>query len=123
MKLSQKQIQAVASMLTDDPDIIVNEEVVEEWWGKGSQLSPIQQKLSVVTGVKNPKQLAKLEEEMRAFIRYRPSLQQQGEDAMIKAFATYKQSGDTPLRQSLPRDMDRLGGKDFREARRRGTLI
>lgn len=123
MKMSPEQIQAVASMLTDDPDIIVNEDIVKEWWGKGPQLSPMQQKLSAVSGVKDPKQLAQLEQELQQFVQYRPSLKAQGDDAVIKAFVTYKKTGQMPLRSDLPVNMDQLGGKDFRENKNRRRLV
>jgi hypothetical protein len=110
-------------MLTDDPDIIVNEDIVKEWWGKGPQLSPMQQKLSAVSGVKDPKQLAQLEQELQQFVQYRPSLKAQGDDAVIKAFVTYKKTGQMPLRSDLPVNMDQLGGKDFRENKNRRRLV
>ncbi len=122
MKMSPEQIQAVASMLTDDPDVFVRD-VVKEWSGNGPELSPMQQKLAAVTGVKDHKQLIQLEQELQQFVQYRPSLKAQGDDTAIKAFVTYKKTGQTPMRSGLPGNMDELGGRDFRETRRRGQVI
>lgn len=118
MKMSPQQIQAVASMLTDDPDVLVNEDVVNEWWGKGPQLSPLQQKLATASSLKDPKQLQQLEQEFQQFIQYRPSLKAQGEDAAVKAFVHYKKTGDMPSRAGVPKNMDELGGSDFRPGTR-----
>ncbi len=124
MKMSNEQIQAVAAMLTDDPDIIVNEDAATEWFGKGPQLSPAQQKLAAATGVKDAAKLQKLEQEMMEFLEYRPSLKRQGEDAAIKAFVQYKKTGEMPQKAGLPGNMDQLGGKDFRgESKRRSNRL
>lgn len=114
MKMSKEQIQAIAAMLTDDPDVLINEDTVNEWWGKGPQLNPLQHKLAAITNLKDPQELTKLENEFRNFIKYRPNLQQQGEDAAIQAFITYKKTGRMPIRPELPQNMDQFGGRDFR---------
>lgn len=118
MKMSPDQIQAVASMLTDDPDILVNEEVVHEWFGKGPQLSPLQQKLAAATGLKDATQLQRLEQEYQQFVQYRKSLLAQGEEAAVKAFVHYKKTGEMPTRPGIPQNMDELGGSDFRPGTR-----
>lgn len=87
--------------------------VVNEWLGSGPQLTPLQQKLSAVSGLKDAAQLQELEEELVQFVQYRPALKAQGEDAVIKAFVNYKRTGKMPVRSDLPGEMDQLGG-DFR---------
>lgn len=118
MNMSNEQIRAVASMLTDDPDIIVNEGVVLEWFGRGPQLSPIQRKLAAATGIKDAAKLEQMEQEFGKFVQYRKSLQSKGEEAAIEAFARYKKTGEMPRNSNLPDSMDDLGGNDFRSGTR-----
>lgn len=113
MKMSSEQIQVVAAMLTDDPDVIVNEDVVAEWFGGKPQLTPAQKRLAAISGINDPHKLQALEQEFQKFMQYRPSLQAQGDDAAIKAFVTYKKTGKMPLDPSRPQNMDELGGSDF----------
>lgn len=113
MKMSPEQIRAVAEMLTDDPDVLVNEDTVTEWFGGGKQLTPSQQRLAAATGINDPRKLQSLEQEFQQFVKYRPSLQTQGEDAAMKAFVTYKKTGKMPLDSGRPQNMDQIGGSEF----------
>jgi hypothetical protein len=113
MKMSQTQIEAVASMLTDDPDVLVNEDTVNEWWGKGPQLPPEFIKLSDATGINDVAELKNIQLELDAFARHQPTLAAKGDDAVLTAFLTYKKSGQMPNQRDTD-DFDRMGGSDFR---------
>ncbi len=117
MDLNDDQIKGIAAMLTDDPDIL------NEWWGKGPQLTPFQQKLAAATKITDPKRLSQLELEVSKFIQYRPELSAQGEDAILQAFVEFKRTGKLPIKAGLPQNMDRFGGKDFREAKPRSRRL
>lgn len=116
MKMSSEQIQAVASMLTDDPDVLVNEGTVTEFFGGRGGLPPALQGLSAAFGIKDPGQLQSLQQEMQNFAAYRPSLKAQGEQAILQAFVQYKKTGKMPQNPGAPADLDSMGGSDFRSA-------
>jgi len=111
MQLSRAEIQAVASMLTDDPDVLVNEDLVAEWWGKSANADP----LAAALGVSDPRQVADLKQEFEAFKRYQPNLTSAGPQVAMQAFITYKKTGKMPNSRDGA-EMDQLGGDFGRSA-------
>lgn len=99
-KFSADKVRQVAAMLTEDPDILV------EYEGTGKAQALIAQ----LSGIKDPRQLQGLVQEYQSFVQYRPSLQQQGEEAAVKAFIQYKKTGKMPG-NSDPASLDARGGE------------
>lgn len=137
MKMSDADINLVASMLTDDPDLIVNEDKALNEWGARplgsggggpSGAPPLgsappspkpgaggKPDLARAFKVTNPRQLADLKQEYDSFVRYQPSLSSKGPEAALQAFIQYKKSGRMPAeRDSAELDQGNHGYGDFR---------
>lgn len=99
-EFSANKVKIIAAMLTEDPDIL------REWTGGPGMAA----KLGAATGIRDPRQLQSLSQEFDQFMQYRPSLQQQGEEAAIQAFVTYKKTGKMPG-NSDPATLDQRGGE------------
>ncbi len=104
MPVTNNQIDQIALMLTESPDVF-NE------WEEG--ISPqLMQTLKIATKIQDPRKLQALAQEYQQFIQYRPSLKAQGEQAALDAFIQYKKTGKMPGSND-PTELDQRG-QDFR---------
>jgi hypothetical protein len=112
------QIPMLAQLLTDDPDIILDNPVVTEFFNH-QPTDPIQQQLAPlldrhqVEKVGFEQAMADLQQEFQAFMRYQPTLSKSGPEAALAAFTQYKQHGQMPQSRDVGQ-LDRLGGRDWR---------
>ncbi len=119
-KFSEQNVELVAAMLTDDPDVLVNDDVVlNEYFNRKPtgnfiqrQLAPLLDK-NQIAKIGFEQAMADLEQEFQAFVRYQPSIKAAGTNAAIAAFVQYKRTKRLPTAKN-PADMDKLGGKDWR---------